>query len=858
MEIRYYGDKLSARIAKTPEGFLICQDVPISRTGYQEYLAKEIMDNPVNENKVIHVYRPAKEVFDIRSLASFEGKPVTNEHPDEDVTPENYTKYSCGHVQNVHVGEGEDSNKVLADLYITDPVLIKLIEDGKREVSCGYYAEEKKDPEGKLYQTKIRGNHVAVVRSGRAGNKVCIRDHNPFQDNHVETLSDYIDGIRYIKDEGKKGMKKGQHVMAKDPEYLAALKGAGAGTGFGVGTAGALTAADIAHNRNIRKLRGGDTSIRGIARDIFRTPGVKKNALKIIGAGAAGGALGGLLGNRFKNKKRSAFDSMDNFYGDESMNYYDDDEVMLDDDEILEDDEEVLMDDDEILEDDDDIMYDDDEELLDDDEELMDDDEVFEDDDELITDAGVKGMKKGQHVKARDPEYLAALKGGAAGAGGFAAGVGIGKAGRAIANRIKSQKISKAPVSASISRKALPSSVKSVPTSSATEIALSPNEFKTKGQSTALAKSKYNKKLGIGGRIKNFIGRHPTAFKRGALGAGFAAAGALGNVIRNRRNHDSLYYDDDEILMDDDFMYDDDEVMLDDDEILEDACRYEDENDIMYDDDEILEDDDDILEDDDEVFEDDDEEVLTSDADEVIANAKEAIADARYAINKINRRLNRVNDSEVVNDIEDDDEVLEDDDEELLDDDELLEDDEDIMYDDDEVFEDDDEELLDDDEELLDDDELLEDDEDEILDDDEVLEDDDEELLDDDEVLEDDDEELLDDDELLEDDDVDVTETEEIKDDNPEADAIDLDKSKALREITEASRGITDPNERKQLQDAVYSALCKKSQMSDIMRVTKKNKAARMDSAYGSQKKVSVADQQAIYDSFNPHKKTSF
>ena len=200
MEIRYYGDKLSARIAKTPEGFLICQDVPISRTGYQEYLAKEIMDNPVNENKVIHVYRPAKEVFDIRSLASFEGKPVTNEHPDEDVTPENYTKYSCGHVQNVHVGEGEDSNKVLADLYITDPVLIKLIEDGKREVSCGYYAEEKKDPEGKLYQTKIRGNHVAVVRSGRAGNKVCIRDHNPFQDNHVETLSDYIDGIRYIKE----------------------------------------------------------------------------------------------------------------------------------------------------------------------------------------------------------------------------------------------------------------------------------------------------------------------------------------------------------------------------------------------------------------------------------------------------------------------------------------------------------------------------------------------------------------------------------------------------------------------------------------------------------------------------------
>ena len=154
-DVRYYGDKISNRIAKTPEGFLICQDVPISRTGYQEYLASELMDNPINGHKIIHVYRPASEVFDPKSLASFEGKPVTNEHPDEDVSPENYSKYSCGHVQNVHVGDGEDSNKVLADLYITDPTLIKLIKSGKREVSCGYYAEEKRDSSGKIMHIRI-------------------------------------------------------------------------------------------------------------------------------------------------------------------------------------------------------------------------------------------------------------------------------------------------------------------------------------------------------------------------------------------------------------------------------------------------------------------------------------------------------------------------------------------------------------------------------------------------------------------------------------------------------------------------------------------------------------------------------
>lgn len=200
MQIRYYADKLSKRIAKTPEGFLICQNVPISRTGYQEYLASEILENPKNGDKIIPVYRPASEVFDLRSLASFEGKPVTNEHPDEDVTPENYQSYACGHVQNVRAGKGEDANKVLADLYITDPSLIHSILNGKREISCGYYAEEKRDKSGKLCQTNIRGNHVAVVTNGRAGSQVCIRDKKAEvkMSRFKEFYSDYgVKGMEY-------------------------------------------------------------------------------------------------------------------------------------------------------------------------------------------------------------------------------------------------------------------------------------------------------------------------------------------------------------------------------------------------------------------------------------------------------------------------------------------------------------------------------------------------------------------------------------------------------------------------------------------------------------------------------------
>lgn len=174
-QICYYGDKISPHMAMTPEGFLICKGVPIARTGYQHYLESELYEDG-DSHKVINVYRPQKEVFSQATLASFEGKPVTNGHPDEDVTPDNYNIYQKGHVQHVRAGTGDDANKIIADLYITDRDLIHAIQNGKREVSAGYYAEDCEDDHGRVCQTRIRGNHVAVVDNGRAGASVAIRD----------------------------------------------------------------------------------------------------------------------------------------------------------------------------------------------------------------------------------------------------------------------------------------------------------------------------------------------------------------------------------------------------------------------------------------------------------------------------------------------------------------------------------------------------------------------------------------------------------------------------------------------------------------------------------------------------------
>ena len=92
MKTAYYGSRISDSISRTPEGFLICRDVPIARVGVQDYLGREIGQEEQPE-EVFKVNRPAKEVFDRAAVASFEGKPVTDNHPDEDVTAENYSKY---------------------------------------------------------------------------------------------------------------------------------------------------------------------------------------------------------------------------------------------------------------------------------------------------------------------------------------------------------------------------------------------------------------------------------------------------------------------------------------------------------------------------------------------------------------------------------------------------------------------------------------------------------------------------------------------------------------------------------------------------------------------------------------------
>lgn len=171
MPITYYGSSVSPHIDKTPEGYLICRDVPINRTGTQTYLAHELgLDG--DPDRPVTVYRLEEEVFDPAALASFEGKDVTRGHPPEMLTAENHASYSMGHLENVRrVGDN-----TVADLIIKDSTLASDVENRTlREVSCGYNCNFEPYQDG-YKQTRIRGNHLAVVPRGRAGVTVSIKD----------------------------------------------------------------------------------------------------------------------------------------------------------------------------------------------------------------------------------------------------------------------------------------------------------------------------------------------------------------------------------------------------------------------------------------------------------------------------------------------------------------------------------------------------------------------------------------------------------------------------------------------------------------------------------------------------------
>jgi hypothetical protein len=167
------------------------------RTRIQIYLGREVGMTGADANKIIRVYRSEDEVFNPESMQSFTHKAVTNDHPPEHVTADNFKKYAVGWTGDEVARDGQAFR---VPMMVADAKAVADYKAGKRELSNGYSCElqfgDGVSPQGEAYdaiQTKIRGNHVAIVDAARGGSSLRIGDtERTMNDRTMSTLM--IDG----------------------------------------------------------------------------------------------------------------------------------------------------------------------------------------------------------------------------------------------------------------------------------------------------------------------------------------------------------------------------------------------------------------------------------------------------------------------------------------------------------------------------------------------------------------------------------------------------------------------------------------------------------------------------------------
>lgn len=185
-----FNDRVSVGdVKELKEGYLVAT-AKVARTGVQEYLAQELgdiaFDAGFKPNQVVRVNRPEESVFDSDTLNSITRVPVTVNHPDENVTAENWANLAVGEVGDSVRRDGE---WIVVNPMIKDSAAIKAAKTTHKEISMGYTADIVPCADRSIadFEMKnIRMNHLALVPRGRAGHEARIGDSwgaNPIMDN---------------------------------------------------------------------------------------------------------------------------------------------------------------------------------------------------------------------------------------------------------------------------------------------------------------------------------------------------------------------------------------------------------------------------------------------------------------------------------------------------------------------------------------------------------------------------------------------------------------------------------------------------------------------------------------------------
>ena len=168
-------------------GFFTIAKNPISKAGVFEYLGSSIAPNEeirkqsgIDANTMYKVYRSAEELE--KAMDTLKLKPIIDDHTLLGVEIGGAPAEKKG----THGVLGEqltlENDTLFSNMSVYSETLKELIENGKRELSCGFLCDYIKQDgvyNGESYQfkqTNLRANHIALVDEGRMGKDVAVLD----------------------------------------------------------------------------------------------------------------------------------------------------------------------------------------------------------------------------------------------------------------------------------------------------------------------------------------------------------------------------------------------------------------------------------------------------------------------------------------------------------------------------------------------------------------------------------------------------------------------------------------------------------------------------------------------------------
>lgn len=210
-------------------GYWYIKHNPISKEGVFPYLGHTISDE-CEPNKVYKVYRSAKVLQESVPTWDNPPKPFIDDH---EMLGEGFTAIDDRPVQGIIYNPECKDGVLYADIAVYSEDLKQNIEDGKKELSLGYFCKYKKERgvfKGEVYdyvQYDMVGNHIALVDAGRCGSDVKVFDHKCTMDSldlghgfEKESALKKTDESVKINNEEQKEAKMAKYITVTDAEEV--------------------------------------------------------------------------------------------------------------------------------------------------------------------------------------------------------------------------------------------------------------------------------------------------------------------------------------------------------------------------------------------------------------------------------------------------------------------------------------------------------------------------------------------------------------------------------------------------------------------------------------------------------------